>query len=56
MGGDFIKVGELVRDAVYLIPVFNIKKWYNINYKIKKEKQFQVEYCYFNSGKGKINK
>ena len=32
-----IKIGELVFDTVYLIPVDNIKQWYTINEKIKKQ-------------------
>ena len=30
IGRDVINIGELVCDAVYLIPVSNIKQWYNI--------------------------
>ena len=32
-----IKIWELVFDTVYLIPVDNIKQWYTINEKIKKQ-------------------
>ena len=38
IGRDVIKVGELVCDAVYLIPVANIKQWYTIN-----EKHYQIQ-------------
>ena len=31
IGIDIIKVGELVYDALYLIPVANIKQWYTSN-------------------------